>query len=143
MLAVGLGVLAIVALGLWLDDGEILTLETTDPSGQVFETELWVVELQGVLYVRGVRGSRWVQRVRTHPEVTVVRGGDERIYHARSSHDPDTVARVDAAMASKYGYADGLFGRLFEEGSRIVIRLSPGIAASTSPQRAEVSPSRQ
>jgi hypothetical protein len=143
MLAVGLGVLAIVAVGLWIDDGEILTLETTDASGQVFETELWVVEHQGALYVRGVRGARWVQRLRTHPEVTVVHGNAERIYHARPSRDPDTMARVDAAMASKYGYADSLFGRLFEEEIRIAIRLDPGTPASAPSQRAEVSASRR
>jgi len=141
MLAVGLGVLAIVAVGFWIEDGEVVILETTDSSGQIFETKLWVVEHQRVLYLRGVRGSRWVQRVRSHPEVTLVRGADERIYHARPTHDPDTLARVNAAMASKYGYAERLFGSLLEDETRIAIRLDPGTRVASPPRRDEVLPS--
>jgi len=141
MLVVGLGVLVIVGATLWIDEGEVISLETTDPSGQVFETDLWVAEHEGALYVRGERAARWVQRVRKHPEVTVVRGGVARVHHATPSRDPETLAGVNAAMASKYGVADRLFGHLFADGNRIVIRLDPESQASTGPDGGEVSSS--
>jgi hypothetical protein len=141
MLAIGIGVLTIMAVSFWIDDGEVVILETTDSSGEAFETELWLVEHQRALYVRGVRGSRWVQRVRSHPEVILVRGADQGFYHARPSRDPETVAQVNAAMASKYGLADRLFGALFEEGDRVAIRLDPGSRVAAPSRRAEVSPS--
>jgi hypothetical protein len=125
MLAFGLLVLSVVLAAAWIDEGEIVTLRSSDAEGQTFETELWIAEYGGELYLRGARDRLWVDRIRERSRVEVVRGGETRSYHARLVGDTHVTAGVDAAMAAKYGSADRIAGAVFERRPPVAIRLEP------------------
>ena len=56
---------------------EIAELRTTDASGATFETRLWVVDDSGFSWLwAAAPGRRWLERLRTQPEVRLVRGGE-------------------------------------------------------------------
>ena len=99
MLSVALLVLLVVGAALWIDEGEVVTLVTSDAVGQHFETELWIAEYQGTLYLRGLPSRAWVERLRAVPRVELVRAGRTEIYDARVVEDPDETAAVEAVMA--------------------------------------------
>ena len=63
--------------------GEVVDLSTTDASGATFETRLRVVDDSGSTWLwAAAPGRRWLQRLRTHPEVRMVRGGEVARYRA-------------------------------------------------------------
>jgi hypothetical protein len=125
MLGVGIGVLLVVGAALWIDEGEVVTLVTSDPAGQHFHTELWIAEHEGVLYLRGTPRRAWVRRLLVEPRVELIRNGRTAAYQARLVEDPDLVAAVSDAMTRKYGAADRLAGALFDRGAHVAVRLDP------------------
>ena len=46
-----IAVALLASASFWLDEGEVVTLITTDENGHEFETGLWIVELDGVSYL--------------------------------------------------------------------------------------------
>ena len=77
-------VVAIAALALFLvgvatyvagEQTEVAVLRTLDDAGQPHETKLWVVDHEGVAWVRVARPERgWFQRLSAHPEIEIRRG---------------------------------------------------------------------
>ena len=109
-----------------IDEGEVVNLSTVDASGAQFETQLWIIEQDGQLYLRAGRpAARWLARLRAHPEVKVERAGTTTAYLAVPVYDSATREAVNRAMAEKYGRADRLIGRLFDRSQTVPIRLEP------------------
>ncbi len=125
MLGAGLLAALVVFFALWLDEGEVVTLHTYDASGQEFETQLWIAEMAGDLYLRGTPDRRWVARLQTRPDVRLERGGETSAHRALRVDDPAIAAAVDAAMAEKYGLADRIAAALFDRRLAVAIRLEP------------------
>jgi len=109
-----------------IDEGEVVNLSTVDSSGAQFETQLWIIEQGGQLYLRAGRpAARWLARLRAHPEVRVERAGTTKTYRAVPVEDPATREAVNRGMAEKYGQADSLIGRIFDRNQTVPIRLEP------------------
>jgi hypothetical protein len=109
-----------------IDEGEVVNLVTVDARGAQFETQLWIIEHDGALYLRAGRpAARWLARLRAHPEVKIERGGTTRAYRAVPLDDPATRAAVNRRMAEKYGQADRLIARIFDRSHTVPIRLEP------------------
>lgn len=126
MLGIGLlVVLLAVGATVWIGGGEVVKLRTTDPDGLTFDTELWIVEYQGRLYVRGAPHRAWIERLRKHPQVELVGAGRTGVYEAHPVEDPAITAGVNRAMEEKYGMADRIAEELFDRKTPIAIQLDP------------------
>jgi hypothetical protein len=85
------------------ETGEVVVLETTASSGPE-RTRLWVVELDGVQYLRGEPGTGWCERLTADPAVALERAGRLSDYRAEIRHE--RVAEVNRLMREKYGWRD-------------------------------------
>lgn len=125
MLGCALLVMGVVGAALWMDEGEVVTLTTTDAEGRRFETELWVTDYAGHLYVRGAPDRAWVRRLQRQPLVELEGAGRSGSYQARTVRDPAVTAAVEAAMLEKYGAAERVAEAVFEPRAFLAIRLDP------------------
>jgi hypothetical protein len=125
-LCIGL-LLATLALGsAWLREGEVVTLTTFDARHHPRHSRLWIVEVDGVNYLRAdFPGARWVARLRARPEVEVQRHGIVERYEAVPVDDSEARAAVDAAMAKKYGLVDELVAAVRDDDRTLPVRLDP------------------
>jgi hypothetical protein len=127
LLLAGLTVAAVVFVTAFgIDEGEVVNLSTVDARGAQFETQLWIIEQDGQLYLRAGRpAAHWLARLRAHPEVRIERGGTTHAYRAVPVDDPATREAVNRGMAEKYGQADRLIARIFDHSRSVPIRLEP------------------
>lgn len=125
MLGVGLLVLLIVGAAIWIDEGEVVTLRTTNAEGQHFDTELWIADYDGHLYVQGAPTRAWVKRLQEHPRVELEGSGRSGSYEAHPVRDARIAAAVKAALQEKYGAVEVLAEVVFERREPIAIRLDP------------------
>jgi hypothetical protein len=86
--------------------GEIVDLRTTDTSGETSETRLWIVDNSGSTWLwAAAPGRRWLQHLRSHPEVQVVRGGDVARYRAVPVETDEARQRIGCLIVWRYGVA--------------------------------------
>ena len=84
---------------------------------------LWIADVAGMSYLRGSPERSWVLRLRQEPQLELERAGERYAYRAQFVKDAAEVARVNAAMAEKYGRADRIAGALFDRSPPVAIRL--------------------
>lgn len=124
MLVIGAVVGGLVVCSLLVDEGELVVLVTTDPEARRHETQLWTVELDGRRYLRASNPeASWLARLNAEPLVVVTGTGGERSY--RAVPDPEVLARVNQAMASKYGLADRIWSVMSDRSQAVPIWLEP------------------
>ncbi len=89
-----------------LDETGEVDIETRrDEDAHAHRTIIWVVTLDGEVYVRSVRGEngRWYREASAYPNA-VLHAGDVRVpVRAVSAADPETAEKVSEAYRSKYG----------------------------------------
>jgi hypothetical protein len=86
--------------------GEVVDLRTTDASGEAFETRLWIVDDSGSTWLwAAAPGRRWLQHLRTHPEVQIVRGGAVARYRAVPVETDEARRRIGCLTVWRYGVA--------------------------------------
>jgi len=133
MVVVGVATAAIVLGALWIDEGEVVTLSTADEASHVHHTQLWTVELDGTRYLRASAPDvAWLARIRVQPAVALDFGGLRVEFSATPVEDPGLRARVNQAMANKYGFADRVWGALGDRAASVPIRLDPSSNAQIS-----------
>ena len=92
-------------LGL-LDETREVRIETRRDAGSPeHRTIIWVVVVEGEVFVRSVRGpkGRWYREISSNPE-GALHVGDERIpVRATPADDDTTVNAISDAIRSKYG----------------------------------------
>ena len=123
---------AVVVAALLVPQGHVVTLNVLDREGHSHPTQLWIVEIDGVSYLRaGAPDTRWLARLRERPEVTLdgSRLGDDPTSYCATPIDDDPVARalVGEAMGAKYGWADSFWGWISDRTRSIPIRLGPPV----------------
>jgi hypothetical protein len=127
VVVVGLVVLALVAAGTYIagEQNEVAVLRTVDDQGLWYDTKLWVVDDEGVPWIRVAKPERhWFQRLLADPHVQIVRAGIARDAVASPQDSAKTAARIDAAFREKYGIVDWWYGLLLRRGA-IPVRLDP------------------
>ena len=82
---------------------EVATLVTEDALGHRQQTRLWVVDVDGVVWLHSA-GESWVERFADNPIVRLERHGVTTSYRATAVPGPH--AGVDRALRQKYGLAD-------------------------------------
>jgi hypothetical protein len=114
-------------------EGEVATLATRSSDGLSHETQVWVVEgasladgAHGEIFLRAHSArAEWLERLRERPRVRLQRDGVERRYRAEVEDDPGLRARVNRAMAKKYGVSDRLLAWIVDPASSVPVRLVP------------------
>ena len=124
--AIGILVGGIVIAAMLVDEGDLVTLQSVGAEGRHWETQLWLVELAGVPYLRSNSPDEdWLERIRVRPEVEIRRGEATGHWLATPTADPDLLEQVNRAMAAKYGTADRLLCLAFDREQMVAVRLSP------------------
>jgi hypothetical protein len=129
-----LGVIVVVAalsyaglIVLFETSGEVVAVRTVDADESPYESRLWVVDVDGRAYLRtGNAESRWLANMRSHPTVTITRGGVAKAYLATPVADVGVRDRVNAATAAKYGIAESFLRvAVLDAEHTIPVRLDP------------------
>jgi hypothetical protein len=131
MTVCGIALLLAVAAIALVDEGEVVTLVTFDAQGRPFETDLWVVDLDGSAYVRAAHPDEgWLERVRERPEVHLLRGGGLVTVRGVPLEADAVRQSVEAAMRAKYGWVERALLLLRDHSRAVSVRLEP-LAAET------------
>jgi hypothetical protein len=109
-----------------LADVGVIEVLTRDADGDLRETKVWFVLVEGQPYLRTSR-SRWLENLRREPRLRLRIEGRE--YEARAEEVPGDaiVEEVDRAMREKYGWQDRLI-HAFRLRKPDILRLSPRAA---------------
>ena len=126
MIFFGVATAVLVVGALLLDEGEVVHLVTTDRDGHHYEADLWIVDLDGVSYLRANDDDLgWLERLRVLPQVSVERGDVEAAFVATPVDDPSLRGRVDRAIREKHGLADRVMELMSEPNQYVVVELVP------------------
>lgn len=88
-------------------DVDVIEVLTRDDDGDLRETKVWFVLIDGQSYLRTNR-SRWLENIRRDPDVAVRIEGVEYPVRAEILDSEAWVERVDAASREKYGWQEAL-----------------------------------
>ena len=104
---------------------EVVELIAANEAGEKRITRLWVVDDEGMAYLRvGADGSGWYDRILMNDSVEVVRDGVTAEYRVQAR--PEKSVRINELMQQKYTWGDTLIGQMLggREGS-IPLELQP------------------
>jgi hypothetical protein len=134
LLIIALLIGGVLAASTLVDEGELVTLHTLGPDGDRYDTQLWVVDEGGELYVRAhYPGAKWLERVRAEPEVELSRGGASQKFLAGPVDDPEVRRAVNRAMAAKYGFADRVASAVWDPQKSIPVHLDRNNGSARQP----------
>ena len=89
-----------------IDETREVRIETRrDEDAPAHRTTIWVVTVDGTVFVRSVRGGRgrWYREVSANPAAALHVGGDRIPVRAVPVTDDATIAAVSEAYREKYG----------------------------------------
>lgn len=123
LIAFGLFVLA--AQWIAAESGsEIVVLTTHDATGAPHETRLWVVDIDGIPYLRaGTPHAGWYKQLLAVPAAELTRDG--KTAPVRAVAAPELRAQVNDLMAEKYGTPDKVISMTIDRSASIPMRLEP------------------
>ena len=108
VLKIGLGVLLLAVVVVFVgqivasESGEVVVLTSQGEAGPE-ETRLWVVEHEGVQFLRAQQDSGWYRRLVAEPEIRLERQGHEMGYRAETM---PLGREINQLMRAKYGWRD-------------------------------------
>lgn len=106
-----------------LADVPVIEVITHDADGELRETNVWFVRIDGATYLRTSR-SRWLGNLRRDPNLVVRIEGREYPARAEEVTSPALIEAVDAASLEKYGWQERLI-HVFRMRDPDILRLSP------------------
>ena len=106
-----------------LAEVEVIEILTEDDDGDLRETKIWFVLLDGEPYLRTSR-SNWLDNLRRDPDCRLRIEGREYVARAEEVTGDAIVARVDAASLAKYGWQER-FIHVFRMRTPDILKLSP------------------
>lgn len=109
-----------------LADAREVVVETRE-GDRAISTIIWVVAVDGELYIRSFLGDegRWFQRVLENPEVTLRFGATRVGFRAVSAIDDKIVTEVSNAFVEKYPAGLSLESMIRPEVLHTTLRLEP------------------
>jgi hypothetical protein len=89
-----------------LADAQEIEVVVPAPDRPAVRTPIWVVTVDGDLYIRSWKGEngRWYRRVRRYGTGSVVVGGHEHAVRFLPATDSGLNAQIDEAYVRKYGH---------------------------------------
>ncbi len=100
---IGFVLLVFVSQMVASETGEVVVLTSQGADGPQ-ETRLWVVDLDGVQYLRASPDSGWYQRLVAQPNAELERGASHGAY--RTEARLDVAGEINDLMHEKYGWRD-------------------------------------
>lgn len=126
VLLVALAVVGVVAAAARIPEGEVVELVTFDRNGRGIETDLWVVDLGGKVWVRAPDVDvSWLQRVRRNATAHLSRNGGLLSVRTVPSEDPAVRAAVNRAMQARYGRLERAYHWLRDPERTVPVQLVP------------------
>jgi hypothetical protein len=109
-----------------IDETKEVKVETRTEGGST-KTIIWIVVVDGEIYVRSVRGDEghWYQRALANPRVAIHVVGEALEFEAVPVSDDDTIEAVSDALRSKYRPGGSLDRMVREEVLGDTLRLDP------------------
>ncbi len=109
-----------------LDETQEVHVETSSDRGTT-KTIIWIVVVDGQVYVRSVRGEpgRWYQRALTNPRVSIHVGDHAIDFRAVSVEGPGEIEAVTQALRDKYPPGGSLDQMTRDEVLDTTLRLEP------------------
>ena len=106
---------------------EEVDVETWSAASGARKTIVWIVVVNGVPYVRSVRGehARWYREIREEPAAAIHVQGRRVAVRAVLADDEPSVAGVSAALAAKYPTDPAMPAMLRPEVLGTTLRLEP------------------
>lgn len=104
-------------------DVGVIEIVTNDEDGDLRETKVWFVLIDGVPHLR-TSNTRWRANTQRDPGVLIRIEGVEYVQLARDVSSPEMVERVDQASRAKYGWQDA-FIHVFRTSDPHILRLAP------------------
>jgi len=101
----------------------VIEVLTSDPDGDLRETPVWIVVIDGSGYVR-TTDSKWLANIRRGSAVRVRVRNVESAMVAREVSDAELAKRVEAAFKAKYGTLQRMMS-LFRMREPVVLQLIP------------------
>jgi len=101
----------------------VVEILTSDADGDLRETPVWIVVLDGSAYVR-TNGSKWLANIRRGSPVRLRVHDVETAMHANEVKDAALAARVEEAFKTKYGITQRVMS-LLRTSEPTVLRLTP------------------
>jgi hypothetical protein len=110
------------------DAAKVVEIETTSPKGTKHSVPIWIMVVDGVPYIRSVRGpqGRWYRELLARGEGAVVAGG-KRV-PVKATHDSSVAAieAVSGALRKKYARSgQSLAAMLRSDVLDTTVRLDP------------------
>jgi hypothetical protein len=86
------------------DETRVVEIETRSAKGTKHLISIWIVVVDGVPYVRSVRGpaGRWYRELLARGEGAVVAGARRTAVRAKQDKSPKAIEAVSAALRKKY-----------------------------------------
>ena len=108
----------------WGDLAEARTIEvlTHDEDGDLRETTIWVVVVDGAAYIN-TNATTWGENVERTPRLDVRQAGSTRRFEIRFLEEEDERHRVQQAFRAKYGFQDKLLGLFMDESKATIMEL--------------------
>ncbi len=119
--------LFLLGLGTYIagEQTEVVVLRTHGDAGEPYDTKMWIADVGGVPYVRiGRAGRDWGERLKTHPDVELIRAGETIPCTASVVKDDALHRAIDEAFAVKYGWVDWWYGVVLRR-DPVPVRLVP------------------
>jgi hypothetical protein len=104
-------------------DVKVIEVVTVDPDGDVRETPVWFVLLEGAAYLRTSR-TRWLENIKRDPKVAIRIEDEEFPLLAHAVEGEEIIRRVDTASREKYGWQEAMI-HIFRFRTPDILRLSP------------------
>ncbi len=120
-------ILLVVGIATYLagEQVEVVVLQTMDSEGVAYDTKMWIVDYDGVPWVRVANPNReWFKRLSRQPRAGLIRHGSLMPVVARAQAGPEVRAILDRRFREKYGAVDWWYGVLLRRGA-IPLRLDP------------------
>jgi hypothetical protein len=106
-----------------VSDVGVVEILTNDEDGDLRETKVWFVLIDGTAYLR-TNKSRWLENIRRDPGIRIRIDGAEYVQLARDVSSPEMIERVDEASRAKYGWQEA-FIHVFRMRDPQILRLAP------------------
>jgi hypothetical protein len=124
----GVGVLLFLIQGIAAETGgEVVVIHIANEQGEEQSTRIWVMDLDGKLYVRGGEGS-WPTRAIAHPDLKLERAAGTLPYKAVRLMDQELHGRLNRLFRDEYGFGDAIISYMVGDPERlgaVILELVP------------------
>jgi len=110
-----------------MDVAKEVDIETHSPEGKINRVTIWIVVVDGVPYVRSVRGTRgrWYRELTARKEGVLHVGSRKVPVRPTKVKTPELIDEVSAALWRKYPKTSSLFSMLRYVTLDTTLRLDP------------------